>query len=93
MDAAAPPELTADDVGLFLAEAVRVMGTLEAAAIQERPAGEPLPRGFLTCGEACRLIPAVVLLALQIYPQLIEEGVLETVLRNAMTTGTTGAVQ
>lgn len=88
-----PPQLTADDVGLLLAEAVQIMGTLEAASIQERPDGEPLPRGLLTCGEACRLVPAVVLLSLQIYPRLIEEGVLETILRNAMTTGPTGAVQ
>lgn len=87
------PVMNADEVGLFLAEAVQVMGGLEAAAVQERPDGEPLPRGMLNCGEACRLVPAVILLALQLYPQLAEEGVLEAILRNAMTTGTTGAVQ
>lgn len=88
-----PPPLTADDVGLFLAEAVQIMGTLEAASIQEQPDGEPLPRGLLNCGEACRMVPAVILLALQLYPQLAEDGVLEALIRNAMTTGSTGAVQ
>ena len=88
-----PPALGADEVGLFLAEAVQVMGGLEAAAVQERADGEPLPRGMLNCGEACRMVPAVILLALQLYPQLAEDGVLEALIRNAMTTGSTGAVQ
>lgn len=82
-----------DSVGIYLAEAVRLMSVLEAACIQERPEYEPLPRGILSCGEVCRLIPAIIAMALQLHPQLAEPGVLQTILRNAMTTGTTGAVQ
>lgn len=101
-----PPELTIeavggflteatsiDAVGLYLAEAVQLMGVLEAACIHERPEYEPLPRGLFACGEACRLVPAVIAMALQLHPQLADPVVLETIIRNARTTGTTGAVQ
>lgn len=75
--------ITADEAGVLLAEAVQLMGTLEAACIQERPPGEPLPRGLLTCGEAARIVPAVVLLVLELFPVLLEAGVLEQALRSA----------
>ena len=87
-----PPELSVESVGLYLTEAVLLMNTLEAACINERPEYEPLPRGMLTCGEVCRIVPAVIAMSLHLYPQLAEDGVLEAILRNAMTTGTTGAV-
>lgn len=90
MDAA---DLTVDEAGLLLAQAVQIMGTLEAVGAHERPDSEPLPRGMLTCGEACLLVPAVIALTLQLFPQLAEDGVLEAILRNATTTGLTGAVQ
>lgn len=61
MDAA---DLTVDEAGLLLAQAVQIMGTLEAVGAHVRPDSEPLPRGMLTCGEACRLVPAVIALTL-----------------------------
>jgi hypothetical protein len=88
-----PPEVSVEAVGLYLAEAVQLMGTLEAAGIHEQEDSAPLPRGLLSCGEACRLVPAVIAMALQLHPELADPGVLETILRNALTTGTTGAVQ
>lgn len=88
-----PPEVSVEAVGLYLAEAVQLMGTLEAACVHEHAEAEPLPRGLLTCGEACRIVPALIAISLHLYPQLAEPGVLESILRNAMTTGTTGAVQ
>ena len=83
--------LTRDDVGLFLAEAVQLMGTLEAADVHQRPAWQSLPSGLFTCGEACRMVPAVIAMALQMYPDLIEEGVLEQIIRNAEIAGAGGA--
>ena len=82
-----------DAVGLFLAEALQLMNVLESACIDQQPQYAPLPRGILTCGEACRLVPAVIALALQLYPQLADPEVLERIVLNAKTTGTTGAVQ
>lgn len=90
---AQPQEVSIEAVGLYLAEAVQIMGTLETACVHERPDYEPLPRGLLTCGEVCRLVPAVVLLALRLYPRLSDEGVLETIVRDALTTGVAGGVQ
>lgn len=87
------PPITADDAGLLLYEAIQLFGVLEAAAVEQRREGEPLPRGMFTCGEACRMISAVVGLTLHLFPQLADEGVLETIVRNALTSGTTGAVQ
>lgn len=75
--------LTLHEAGVLLAEAVQVMGTLEAYSAQERESSEPLPRGLLTCGEAVRLIPAVVMLVAEMYPQLLEPNVLEESLRIA----------
>lgn len=82
-----------DAVGLFFAEAAQLMNVLEAACVHEAPEYAPLPRGILTCGEACRMVPAVMAMALQLYPQLADPAVLERIILNAKTTGTTGAVQ
>ena len=81
-----------DSVGLFLAEAVQIMGALETACIHELPNSAPLPRGMLTCGEVCRMVPAVIALALKLHPELIEEGVLEAIIHNAEIAGAGGAV-
>ena len=84
--------MTRDDAGLFLAEAVQLMGTLEAADIHQRRESDPLPSGMFTCGEACRMIPAVIAMTLQMYPDLTEEGVLESIIRNATLAGAGGAI-
>jgi hypothetical protein len=81
-----------DDVGLFLAEAVQLMGTLEAANVHERGNLDALPSGLITCGEACRMIPAVIALSMQLYPSLTEEGVLEAIIRKAEIAGAGGAM-
>jgi hypothetical protein len=86
------PAVTIEDAGLMLAEAIQLAGTLEAAAVEYTKDSEPLARGLLTCGEACRMVSAVVGLVLTLYPQLAELDVLETTIRHAMTTGTTGGV-
>lgn len=87
------PPLTTDEIGLLVAQAVQVMGALEAACVHLEPPGRPAPSGLVTCGELANLVPAVVLLGLLIRPELGEDGVLEAILRNALTTGATGAVQ
>lgn len=73
-------DLSIDEAGAILAEAVRAMGTLEAACIHEQEDAAPLPRGLLTCGEACRMAGALVALIPERYPQLLEPGVLEETL-------------
>lgn len=80
-------ELTVDEAGVLLAEAVQVLGTLEGMDIIDRPETEPLPRGVLTCGEAVRLIPAIVVLVTQMYPELLEPNALEEALRIATVRG------
>jgi hypothetical protein len=39
------------------------------------------------------MVPAVMAMALQLYPQLADPDVLQEIILNATTTGTTGAVQ
>jgi hypothetical protein len=87
------PSITIDEAGLMLAEALQIAGTLEAAAVEYRRDGDPLPSGMLTCGEACRMASAVVGLALNLFPQLSNEEILGSVVCNAITAGATGAVQ
>lgn len=89
----APPELSIDEVGLYLAEAVQLMGTLEAIGAHQRAPSAALPSGAINCGEACRLVPAVIALSLHIYPQLADAGVLESIIRYSLTRSATGAVQ
>lgn len=86
-----PPAVSIDDAGLMLMDAVRVMGTLEAAGVHLAPPYQPLARGLLTAGEAARLVPAVVMLALALYPRLSDADVLAEILRTADLTAATGA--
>ena len=81
-----------DEVGLFLAEATQIYGTLEAANVHHRGELAPLPSGLITCGEMCRMIPAVIRLSLQLYPELTEEGVMEAIIRKAEIAGAGGAM-
>ena len=85
-------DLTRDDIGLIVAEAVQLMGTLEAADVHQRNESDALPSGTITCGEACRMIPAIIRMALQMHPELVDEGVLEGIIRNAIIAGAGGAV-
>lgn len=84
--------LARHEAAAVLVLAVNIMNALEAACIDQRPGLEPLPRGMLTCGEACQLIPAVVALIAERHPELLEEGVLEDALRAAATNAAGGAV-
>lgn len=85
-------QLSIDDVGLFLAEAVQLMGTIEAANVHQRLERDSVPSGLITCGELCRMIPAVVALSLQLYPSLTEEGVMEGIIRKAVIAGAGGSM-
>lgn len=89
-NAAEPPPLTVDDVGLLVADAVRLLGTLEAACVHLADPADPLPRGLLTAGEACRMVPAVLLLGIMLHPCLNEPGTLEEILRTADTRAAKG---
>ena len=85
-------DFTIDDVGLFLAEAVQIMNTAETRNVHQLPSYRNLPSEVITCGEFCRMIPAVIALSLQMYPDLMEEGVLEGIIRNATIAGAGGAM-
>ena len=85
-------KLPVDDVGLLLAEAVQIFGTLEAANVHLRAERDSVPSGLITSGELCRMIPAVIALSLQLYPSLTEEGVLEAIIRKAVIAGAGGAM-
>ena len=66
------PDVTPYEAASLLYGALQVVATLDAASIQEQPYSAPLPRGFLCCGEACTLIPALVILILKAYPHLMD---------------------
>lgn len=87
-----PIPLSADEAGVLVATAVQVLGTIEAACIHERPPLEDLPRGLLTCGQACLLASAALALALERFPELLEPGTLEEALRIAQLHDANGAI-
>lgn len=88
-----PPEVfdfPLEMAALLFERSMYVAGTLEAACIQDRGDGEPLPRGMLTCGEAMLLIPAIAVLIVQRYPQLLNDDTLDDALRMAAMLSVTG---
>lgn len=85
--------LTLDDAGVLLADVMAALERIEDAEIPDRRDGEPLPRGILTCGQACRFAPALLAFIVHLYPQLSEDGVLEATIRNATMAGASGAMQ
>jgi hypothetical protein len=85
-------DFTVEEAAYLLVTANRVMGTLEAAVITEREYAEPLPRGMLTCGEACELVPALVVLLTRMHPQLVDTEALDQALRDGEIAGARGAL-
>lgn len=92
MDRLPSIDLTVEDAAYLLVRANQVMGALEAAVITERQYAEPLPRGMLSCGEACDLVPALVVLLTKLYPQLANPEALDQALRDGVVAGTSGAI-
>jgi hypothetical protein len=89
--ASAPDEVALEDVAVMVAEAVQLFGTLEAMNAHQEADHEPLPRGMLTCGQACRMVAAVIRLGLMQEPRLLEDDVLEQAIRAAAACSATGA--
>lgn len=83
-------DISLEEAAVLYVHALRGMGMLEAACIEQAPEGDPLPRGMLTCGEACILIPAVARLVLLLWPDLSDADVLESAFRAARTSTATG---
>ncbi len=83
-------EFTLGQAAVLLDESLRIIGTLEAACIDTRGDCAPLPRGMLSCGEAMRLIPALVILLMQAHPRLLEPGMLEIAMDIAAMEGASG---
>jgi hypothetical protein len=77
------PVLTLSDAAVLLAEALPILGAFEVVGLGEHPNNQPLPRGLVTCGEAYRLIPALVLLLMHQYPSLNDEETFLAALRDA----------
>lgn len=66
----------------ILWECVQVLGAIEAQSLDSR--GEnPLPPRLLTCGELCRLMPALFGLIHHVYPELWDDDIFASALRDA----------
>lgn len=86
-----PPDgLTLEDGAVILDRANFVLVTLQAACIDDRPEGQMLPRGLVTCGEALLLAVAAVQLALHRWPELLDEDTLTTALQTATLVAVSG---
>lgn len=86
------PQLSIEDTAAYLADAIRLHATLEAISAEGENENEPLPRGILTCSEACRMVSAVVALALQAYPSLNDRDVLAASIQAFIAGGASGAI-
>ena len=79
-----PFDLSIVDAAIVLDSAMYIVGTLEAACVADRAPSENLPAGLVTCGEALLLFPALAVLVLQRYPQLIDDETLSQTLQMAV---------
>lgn len=85
--------ITIDEAGVLLVDVLAALERLEDADLSDKRDGAPLPRGVLTCGQACRFVPALLLMILERYPDLKDDGVLDNCLRNAMAASASGVLQ
>ena len=60
-----------------------ILQRLEDREINYKPDSAPLPRGVLTCGEACQLFPLLFVLLAQKYPELADPDQLSELLAQA----------
>lgn len=89
---ALPPAMSEEEAAASLHEALRVGMTLAARGVEMMDNCEPLPRGLITAGESCRLVAAVITLALHAHPRLLDEDVFAHALEAFITGTATGAV-
>jgi hypothetical protein len=68
---------------ILLIECQDIMGAIDAQSLDSKAEGHPLPSGLITCGELCRLVPALVSLLHHSYPELWDEEILSALLRDA----------
>ena len=85
-------KLTIEEAGMFLCESVVISTRSVDAELHEKPHYTPAPRGAVTCGELTRMSGAVILLALQAYPELSDPTVLEQTIRSAIMRGAGGTM-
>jgi hypothetical protein len=79
-----PLDLPFDHAAILYATAIGVMAKMQDSDMDERGYDAALPRGVLTCGEAMALLPLVMVLLVGAYPDLLDQGALETALRTAV---------
>ncbi len=60
-----------------------ILQRLEDREINFKADAAPLPRGILTCGEACQLLPLLFVLLAQKYPELADPDQLSELLAQA----------
>lgn len=76
--------LTIDEVGPLFLEAIDLYRRLhDAGMFDDGNEGALLPDDMLTCDEACRMVGAVYLLAIQLFPALEVPDDLERAMRDA----------
>ncbi len=67
-----------------------IIERLQDREIDTRGDNEPLPRGVLTCGEACQLIPLLFVLLAEKFPQFQDPDQLSELLAQARTESASG---
>ena len=77
-------DLGIEDAAVLLDAAWRLVGTFETACIADMAPSRNLPAGLITCGEAMLLLPALAVLILQRYPQLLDDETLSATLQTAV---------
>jgi hypothetical protein len=83
-------ELSESDGALLFAQVGLVISRLEDLEINCKPLSSPLPRGALSCGEACTLIPALFMLLADRFPSLADPEHLSELLQRIYTAGAGG---
>jgi hypothetical protein len=79
-----PFDLPRPYAAILLAEATIVQDRMDHNDIVGQSEAEPLPAGLISCGEISRLLPALVILLTQAYPEFLDPHIFYTAVTEAM---------
>ena len=76
-------DLSIENVAIIFAQAIQVLARMDESEIENRKGASAIPKAVLCCEEAMLLVSAAVVLAAEMYPDLLDPETLMHALRGA----------
>lgn len=74
-------DLTLEQVAVVMAVTVQVLARFAEMEVEDLPPARAIPKDALCIGEALMLVPAAMVLAAKLYPELLDPATLAGLLR------------